>query len=317
MPRTRGETPAIGRTPTGIDKPDEPPLVSPLRNDPTAKSPAAPPTTPEPSPPNAVEAAVQLFNEDWEGLNLTQKLARITGMIGSVQKRGYNSFHKYNYVMEADLVAAVRQYLAVAGIVIIPNAHKWEYHGDICMVDVEYTITDGDEHITFNMPGAGSDKGDKGVYKAVTGSMKYALMKLFKIETGDDPEGDTRVDERAVVAPSSSVRPPTRVTTGVREGIERGGHTTLASPVQIRRVAELVKTMQLSRADLAERIVIVTGNGFEVPVEDEAAGKAILGALQKASTEQIGQIIVGLTDLAAERAGEKLSDEMEAVGYGG
>src|SRR5699024_6730814 len=42
----------------------------------------------------------------------------------------------------------------------------------------------------------GQDAGDKAVYKAITGATKYALMKVFMIPTGDDPEQDYEADER-------------------------------------------------------------------------------------------------------------------------
>jgi hypothetical protein len=38
--------------------------------------------------------------------------------------------------------------------------------------------------------GSGSDTGDKGLYKAITGGIKYVLNTNFLIPTGDDPEKD-------------------------------------------------------------------------------------------------------------------------------
>ena len=32
--------------------------------------------------------------------------------------------------------------------------------------------------------------GDKGIYKAITGANKYALLKLLQLATGDDPEDE-------------------------------------------------------------------------------------------------------------------------------
>jgi hypothetical protein len=262
-----------------------------------------------------VKAAIEVFNPDFDSLNLHQKIAKITGMIGGVEKRGYNAFHKYPYVMEADLVAAVRQYLAAAGIVIIPNAHKWEYHGDICMVDIEYVVTDGNEAFTFSMPGAGSDRGDKGVYKAITGSMKYALMKLFKIETGDDPEGDTRVDERTAVSQQRQEQPPVRVTAGSRAGVRRGGHTEKASAVQIRRVAELTKELDIERPQLAEMINAL-GTTFVLPEEEVNQQKAVLAALQEMPAEKIGELIIDLVELGATRDAERTAVAADSAGYG-
>ena len=37
--------------------------------------------------------------------------------------------------------------------------------------------------------------GDKGVYKAITGAVKYIFMKNFLIPTGDDPEKDNNKSE--------------------------------------------------------------------------------------------------------------------------
>jgi hypothetical protein len=258
-----------------------------------------------------VRAAIAVFEPDFESLNLQQKIARITGMVGGVPKRGYNAFHKYAYVMEADLVGAVRQYLAAAGIIIIPNAHKWEFHGEICMVDVEYIVTDGNESFTFSMPGAGSDRGDKGVYKAVTGSQKYALMKLFKIETGDDPEADTRVDERAHVSAGPPPR-PTEVRTGDRPaaGVGRGAHTETASPVQIRRIAEVMKEEDLDRSELAAVIKQLFGDDLLLPERDQEAGKIIVAYLQKLESAKAGQLLIALSAYAD-------SKHPEPVGSGG
>lgn len=285
------------------------------------RNPAADASTTE--PPNdgtqidLARATLDVFQPDFESLNLWQKIARITGMVGGVEKRGYNAFHKYNYVMEADLVTAVRQYLAAAGIVIIPNVTSVEKEGELTSIMVEYIVTDGKEHFKFSMPGAGADRGDKGVYKAITGSNKYALMKLFKIETGDDPEGDTRVDERSAVR--EAPRPPTVVTTGDRGDIQRGGHTTNASPVQIRRVAVLTKELTISREELALEISELTGRPISLPDEAKAAGEVIVAELGKLTTEAIGKLIVSLADRAAEKAleakAEVLGREEDAAGY--
>lgn len=264
-----------------------------------------------------VRAVIDVFNPDFEKLNLHQKIAKITGMVGGVPKRGYNAFHKYNYVMESDLVGAVRQYLAAAGIVIIPNAHKWEFHGEICMVDVEYVVSDGTDSFTFSMPGAGSDRGDKGVYKAITGSQKYALMKLFKIETGDDPEGDTRVDERAHV---SGDRPPTVVSGGSREGVTRGGHTTLASAIQIRRISEVMREEGLDRAVLVDVAAEVVGSKPEIPpdADDKTAGQIVLAFLKGLTSEAAGQLLMALSiraDAIVDAKTDARGEREAAAGY--
>jgi hypothetical protein len=138
--------------------------------------------------------------------SLVTKLAEVMKEIGHVPKRGKNTFHNYQYVMEADLCDAVREKLAARNIMMVPSVTsigREPVGGDsdqmLTSVMVEYSLMDGDSDqiIKFSMPGAGADKGDKGVYKAITGSDKYALMKCFLIPTGDDPEGDAETDARA------------------------------------------------------------------------------------------------------------------------
>jgi ERF superfamily len=64
---------------------------------------------------------------------------------------------------------------------------------NLTTVDMKFTIEDGEsgETRTISMGGQGIDPGDKGIYKAETGANKYALLKLFQIPTGDDPELDS------------------------------------------------------------------------------------------------------------------------------
>lgn len=242
------------------------------------------------------------FDPTFEGLNLHGKIARISGYLGAIPKRGYNSFHKYNYVMEADLVAAVRGYLAAAGILMIPDTTSVVREGDLTAVQVRYTVSDGKESFAFSVPGYGADRGDKGVYKALTGSQKYAIMKLFKIETGDDPEQDTRVDERAAAGDSGPRAKPT-VTQGDRTGVGRGAHTDTVSPVQLKRISNLVKTLDIERPMFAELVSEVARiDKIELPTDDEEASTVLTAILRGLSSEVGGQLIGRLEDIASDRA---------------
>jgi hypothetical protein len=138
---------------------------------------------------------------------LVKKLTEVMKQVGYIQKTGFNKFHKYNYATEADVNEKVRKELAERNVMMIPNVKSCTYreHANrsgnveyITTVEVEFTFMDGDtgETIVFSSFGEGQDAGDKGVYKAITGAQKYALMKAFMIPTGDDPEADTGADER-------------------------------------------------------------------------------------------------------------------------
>ncbi len=146
---------------------------------------------------------------------LASKLAKILGEIGKVAKTGHNAFHKYDYVTENDLVYAVRDKLSSAGIFVFSSTESQAFEiiesGDgkksiLTTVCTKHTFMDGESGESFSVmsQGQGSDAGDKGGYKAITGAMKYFLYKCFMIPTGDDPEADTHTDERAAGGVSSS-----------------------------------------------------------------------------------------------------------------
>jgi hypothetical protein len=142
-----------------------------------------------------------------EKKSLVAKLSEVMKEVKYIEKKGYNSFHKYKYATESDVAEKVRESLAERNVIMIPNmvSHDVREHTNakgkteyIVTVNMEFKFMDGDngQEITFNMYGEGQDAGDKAVYKAITGAQKYALMKAFMIPTGDDPEADNGTDER-------------------------------------------------------------------------------------------------------------------------
>jgi hypothetical protein len=135
--------------------------------------------------------------------------------VGYVQKKGRNDFQGYNYVTESDVVAQTRAALLNNDIVIIPSVDSvsQDEWGNTNIL-VTYTIhhTASGQSLTFRMAGAGNDKnskgvGDKGIYKALTGCNKYALLKALQLATGDDPENEKEepVKNAPQTAPKAAV----------------------------------------------------------------------------------------------------------------
>ena len=133
---------------------------------------------------------------------LVSKLAKIMGDIGAVPQTGWNNFNKYNYTTEADVQAVTKGKMAKENLIIIPHEVDSKTRevqtrkGNIEYVfqgTWDFIVMDGDsgETLTVRVTGEGQDSGDKGPFKALTGAHKYALMKLFQISTGDDPERDS------------------------------------------------------------------------------------------------------------------------------
>jgi hypothetical protein len=129
---------------------------------------------------------------------LAGKLAEVMASVDRIPKNGRNTFHNYDYATEADIVSAIRLELAQRSVVLLPavTGSTREPVGEkgqvLTHLSMEFTFFDGEsgESITRPWLGAGTDKEDKGAYKAMTGGEKYFLLKTFLIPTGDDPEAE-------------------------------------------------------------------------------------------------------------------------------
>lgn len=137
---------------------------------------------------------------------ITKALHEVMSKVSYVQKGQTNSFHKYKYAGEADLLAVLRPAMMEAGLLLIPSAVSQspvDAYGNTQVV-MEYTLAHKDGDVwphPIRALGCGNDKnsggvGDKGTYKAITGANKYLLFKLFQIETGDDPEQEDAQHKR-------------------------------------------------------------------------------------------------------------------------
>ena len=150
--------------------------------------------------------------EDICNMNIYQKMQAITNEIGNVNKNlevGYGK-SKYKAVGEADVLKAVKEMENKYGIYSFPSKRtlidkgilptkKFNDDGIIISegnqifmrIETEYTfvnINNASEQIKIVSYGDGVDTQDKAPGKAMTYSDKYALLKAYKIVTGDDPD---------------------------------------------------------------------------------------------------------------------------------
>ena len=117
--------------------------------------------------------------------------------VGYVKKSGRNPLG-YSYASESDVVSKVRGSLLDNDLVLVPSvgACAFDPNLGIAEVHVDYRlIHSSGEVLEFKIIGQGMDRnkngvGDKGIYKAITGANKYALLKLLQLATGDDPEDE-------------------------------------------------------------------------------------------------------------------------------
>lgn len=140
------------------------------------------------------------------GENIFQRMQKITAEISTVAKNldvGYGS-SRYKAVGEADILRAVKPIEEKYGVYSYPHDREIIESGTMerdtkngrtiqlyLRVKTKYRflcIDDPLSYIDIVSYGDGVDTQDKAPGKAMTYSDKYALMKAYKIQTGDDPD---------------------------------------------------------------------------------------------------------------------------------
>ncbi len=195
--------------------------------------------------------------------------------INYVQKNGTNSFHKYDYAMESDILHTVKQAANDAGLILVTSmtselgsfsAEKMDYNGNkvtditrFAKVTLSYKVIDAEtgEAIEGTFDGYSEDKGDKAIYKATTGANKYFLMKFFGVPTGDDPEKDQKTEDDTQNGPPANRKPsaPTKIHERKGKPVVVAGIGQKDSVECVRLTRELVGIIN-SRALNAEEVRI-------------------------------------------------------------
>ena len=149
----------------------------------------------------------------FEKLNIYQKLVAIQNELTFVAKNLSVGVGKSSYkaVGEADVLKAVKPLEAKYGVYSYPSSRRivesavleneqTDYNNNKVIkksfferIETVYRFVNVDnpsEYIEITSYGDGIDTGDKSVGKACTYADKYALLKAYKIITGDDPDQD-------------------------------------------------------------------------------------------------------------------------------
>ena len=142
--------------------------------------------------------------------SIYKKMSAITAELTAVAKNLNVGIGKaaYKAVGEADVLAAVKPLEEKHGVYSYPYSRKIveadlvtttsEYQGKVTEKTNRYlrietvyrfvNIDNPEEYIDITTYGDGIDPQDKAVGKAMTYSDKYALLKAYKIITGEDPD---------------------------------------------------------------------------------------------------------------------------------
>ncbi len=142
---------------------------------------------------------------------LNAAIAAASAEIRSIQKSGWNDFHKYRYPTDNDIMSAVRGPMAAQGLVMTcveVSQRSVEVaqtkRGNENRVTAQYTfhvrVAESDEVMPVVVWAGGADAGEKGDFKALTGAKKYALSLVFALAAADtqDEAGGGGDDDTAL-----------------------------------------------------------------------------------------------------------------------
>lgn len=134
----------------------------------------------------------------------------VYGEVEYVQKKGKVNGQggpSYSFAGEADIISALRPHLVrhglTASVTKLRNRKVREFETKSQTLWANTTL---EARVTFRhapsgtkthvwTAGEGSDSGDKGTPKALTGALKYALRQTFLLETGDDPDKQSSAEQ--------------------------------------------------------------------------------------------------------------------------
>jgi len=135
--------------------------------------------------------------------NIYQKLIEVSKAIEYLEKDKSNKMQGYKYLSEAKVKEVIKKQFEIQGIVFnysTEEVREYEISPTskgtkqfLTVVKGIYHFVDIDnpgEAVNGTWFGTGSDTGDKGLYKAITGGIKYVLNTNFLIPSGDDPENE-------------------------------------------------------------------------------------------------------------------------------
>lgn len=130
-----------------------------------------------------------------EGLNIYQRIHKIMEDVSYVQKEDKKVNNQYKFVSHDAVTAAIRPALLKHGVQAIPSYFDISADGNRTNCSMSITLVNIDQpedRIVIPCAGFGQgiDPQDKGAGKAMSYAYKYALLKIFALETGDDPEKD-------------------------------------------------------------------------------------------------------------------------------
>ena len=130
--------------------------------------------------------------------NLNTAISITMAQCGHISKDSRNQHHGYDYTSEAEIIAAIRLPMSINGLSIAPidieilSFKEGKMHRYDLLITYRLSHISG-EFIEVKIPASGADTQDKAFPKALTMGLKYALLQLFMVARGKDPDEDRNI----------------------------------------------------------------------------------------------------------------------------
>lgn len=127
--------------------------------------------------------------------NIYQRILGVMGDLSYIQKGDKTVNGQYRFASHDQVTAALHPMLVKHGLLAIPSIMALEQEGNRTKAQISMNFINVDnptETVSVVHYGYGVDSGDKGPGKAVSYATKYAYLKTFCLETGEDPDQDAK-----------------------------------------------------------------------------------------------------------------------------
>jgi len=194
-------------------------------------------------------------------MNIYERLSAISEQIERVAKNLKVSVGSGSYkaVSEADVITAVKPLEASYGVYSYPFSRRIVESGELetkngnknlfLRIETVYRFVNIDkpeEFVDVYTYGDGVDSQDKAPGKAMTYADKYALLKAYKIQTGDDPDANGSEELKGTTLK--------KATNGNHSTVETKPATKTATESQYSQVLDKIKNTEITIKDVAKWI---------------------------------------------------------------
>lgn len=141
--------------------------------------------------------------------NIHMRILGIMSELDYIAKGDKTVNGQYRFVSHDQVTAKVHPLLVKYGVTVIPTVEEMIQDGNRTTVKLLISFVNAEvpsdtftvRYVAHGIDGGGTSKdgrpipvGDKGPGKAISYAYKYALLKLFCLETGDDPDNDSKAE---------------------------------------------------------------------------------------------------------------------------